>query len=235
MMFKIDPAIFEKFPGFLIGVVVARGVHNDGLQSELFEELKREVQQIPAKIGSTPIAEHPQILPWREAYRAFGAKPKDYSCSIENLTRRIQKGDEVRHINTLVDAYNLISLQYLLPVGGEDLAAVTGDIQLTFATDHEPPVQLLGEKEARAPHVGEVIYKDDVGALCRRWNWKEADRTKLTPSTTEAILVIEALPPVSGATIEQATTALARLVQQYAGATISQYLLDKTNAAITLS
>ena len=75
------------------------------------------------------------------------------------------------------------ALNSLLPVGGEDLDKIVGDVLLTRAGTDEPAVFLLGEKEARAPHAGEIFYKDENGAICRRWNWKEADRTKLTPES----------------------------------------------------
>ena len=131
--------------------------------------------------------------------------------------RRAVKGQRLRSVNRLVDLYNTISLRHLVPVGGEDLAAVEGDVALTFATDHEPPVRLLGEPEARPPKPGEVIYRDRVGALCRRWNWKEADRTKLTEQTTDGFLVIEGLPPVGRALVESALAELAALVQRHCG------------------
>jgi DNA/RNA-binding domain of Phe-tRNA-synthetase-like protein len=98
----------------------------------------------------------------------------------------VLNGATIGHINNLVSLYNTISLRHILPVGGEDLDRIVGDILLTRAGDDEPAVFLLGEKEARAPHAGEIIYKDEVGAICRRWNWKEADRTKLTQETRNA-------------------------------------------------
>ncbi len=90
------------------------------------------------------------------------------------------------------------------------------------------------EKEARAPRVGEIIYKDEVGAICRRWNWKEADRTKLTQETQNAFLIIETLPPVTRATVETAIRELADLVKQYCGGTVSTAFLDKDNREIKL-
>jgi DNA/RNA-binding domain of Phe-tRNA-synthetase-like protein len=105
---------------------------------------------------------------------------------------------------------------------------------LTRAGNDEPAIFLLGEKEARAPREGEIIYKDDVGTICRRWNWKEADRTKLTQETKNAFLVIESLPPVPRNTVETAIHELADLVQQYCGGTISTAFLDKDNREVKL-
>jgi DNA/RNA-binding domain of Phe-tRNA-synthetase-like protein len=229
MLLTITAAIFEKFPETRLGVVVAKGINNRGQHAEVLELLRLEQNAIPERIGSTPVMEHPHIAPWREAYRAFGAKPKDHPSSVENLLRRVLKGNTISHINTVVDIYNAISLRHLVPVGGEDLDTLQGDILLTTATDHETPVTLLGEKEARPPYPGEVIYKDDLGAICRRWNWKEADRSKLTESTKNLFFVIETLPPISQETLEGATRELATLVNTYCGGEVTPVFLDRVS------
>ncbi len=134
-----------------------------------------------------------------------------------------------------MDLYNTISLRYLLPAGGEDLDRTQGDIVLTLAGENEAPVKLLGEPEARPPYPGEVIYKDDFGTVCRRWNWKEADRTKLTPQTRRAILVLEGLPPVDAQEIQSATETLAAMIQAHCGGTLTHAVLDRDRPEIGLS
>lgn len=234
MKLVITDTIFDDFPELVLGVVIVHNIDNSQDRAEITEMLRQAEAALPGKFGSTPLIEHPHIATWREAYRKFGAKPKDYPSSVENLTRRVLTGAPMGHINNLVALYNTISLRHLLPVGGEDLDKIVGDVILTRAGDGEPVIFLLGEKEARAPRVGEIIYKDEVGAICRRWNWKEADRTKLTQATQNAFLVIETLPPVTRATVETAIRELADFVRQYCGGTISTAFLDKANREIKL-
>ncbi len=234
MKLVIADAIFDEFPELVLGVVILHEIDNTQTRAEITEMLREAEAGLPGKFGGKPVIEHPQIVPWREAYRKFGAKPKDYPSSIENLTRRVLGGTTLRYVNTLVSAYNTVSLRYVLPVGGEDLDKVVGDVLLTKAGPDDPAVTLLGEKEARPPHVGEIIYKDDLGAICRRWNWKEADRTKLTEDTHNAFLVIEALPPVPKATVETAIGELADLVKQYCGGTVSTAFLDTDHREVQL-
>ncbi|HSU83804.1 MAG TPA: phenylalanine--tRNA ligase beta subunit-related protein, partial [Thermoanaerobaculia bacterium] len=159
---RVTEEVFSRFPEVVLGVVIAHGIDNSGDGAGLAGPLRQEEERVRASLAGAQIAEHPHIAPWREAYRQFGAKPKDYPSSIENLARRVLKGWSVPHVNPLVDLYNTISLRYLLPVGGEDLDRVQGDVLLTLATDQEAPVHLLGEPEARPPKPGEVIYKDDL-------------------------------------------------------------------------
>jgi DNA/RNA-binding domain of Phe-tRNA-synthetase-like protein len=234
MKLVITDTIFDDFPELVLGVVILHNVDNSQDRPEITGMLRQAEAALPAKFGNVPVIEHPYIATWREAYRKFGAKPKDYPSSVENLTRRVLNGATIGHINNIVSIYNTISLRHILPVGGEDLDKIVGDVLLARAGSDEPAALLLGEKEPHAPHAGEILYKDDVGAICRRWNWKEADRTKLTLETKNAFLVIEALPPVRRAVVETAIRELADLVKQYCGGTVSTALLDKENREVKL-
>jgi DNA/RNA-binding domain of Phe-tRNA-synthetase-like protein len=234
MKLVITDTIIDEFPEVVLGVVIMHNIDNSHNRPEITEMMRQAEVTLLGKFGNTPVIEHPYIAAWREAYRKFGAKPKDYPSSVENLTRRVLNSATIRHINNLVSVYNTISLRYLLPVGGEDLDKIVGDVLLTRAGNDEPAVILLGEKEARPPREGEVIYKDEVGAICRRWNWKEADRTKLTQSTKNALLIIETLPPVTRETLEIAIRELADSVIQFCGGTVSTAFLDQDNREIKL-
>ncbi len=233
---RVAPAIFAAFPEARIGVVAFEGVRNDRPDPELGALLERESADAVRRLGAMPVTEHPRIASWREAYRRFGAKPKDHPSSIENLLRRVAKSGPPRRIHPLVDLYNAVSLRHLVPVGGEDLDAVSGDVELRFAGEGEPAVRLLGEplESARAPKVGEVIYADEAGALCRRWNWKEADRTKLTEKTTRGFLVVEALPPVGREELDAALADLAALVERHCGGKVRTEVLDRENPSFRL-
>ncbi len=234
MLFRIDPIFFELFPDAKIAAVYVSGLDNRGKSSEIEALVRNAEKDLPQMLQGSPLTEHPRIAPWRDAYRQFGAKPKKYPSSIENLVRRTLKGETSRHINKLVDIYNAISLRHLVPVGGEDLDRVEGDIVLTRAGEKELPIKLLGENEERAPVAGEVFYRDEVGAICRRWNWKEADRTKLTEETQNAVLVIESLPPVGLNELESAAADLAGRIEEHCGGTIRARILDEAHRQIDL-
>lgn len=231
---RVSEKIFAMFPDVLIGVISAKEIDNSLENKEVLETLHREENRIRERFANQQLSEYPQIAPWRDAYRKFGAKPKEYQSSVENLIKRVTKGYSLPHINMLVDLYNTISLRHIVPAGGEDLDQIQGDIELTFADENEPPVKLLGEPEARSPKPGEVIYKDSVSAICRRWNWKEADRTKLTGTTRNAILVIEAFPPVDHARLDEILQELSTLVNEFCKGDIRPTIIDKNNVEVDL-
>ena len=90
-----------------------------------------------ARIKAEAIAEEARIRCWREASRAFGAKPAEFRSSIEAMARRALTNDRLPSINALVDIGNLISLRHLLPAGAHAIDMIAGDIALRFATGAE--------------------------------------------------------------------------------------------------
>lgn len=216
MQFIIEDAFRDRFPEASIGLVVASGIDNRLGTKEAAAGLAAANVSAATLLGDADLAAHPAIAPWREAYRRFGVKPSRYRSSIESLLRSA-RGDGVRSINPLVDLYNSVSLRHFLPCGGEDLAAIAGDLRLTLAKGGESFVP-LGADEEQPPAAGEVVYADDLGIVCRAWNWREADRTKLSEDTSRAVLVIEALPPRSLDDLRAACDELAVLVTEHLGA-----------------
>ena len=214
----------DLFPDALIGTVTVRGLDNtrsvDAAAALLHEQIARTAETLP----ESDLAQHPAIAPWRTAYAKFGVKPSKVRSSIENMLRSVGSG-RLRSINPLVDLYNVVSLAHLLPVGGEDLAAIEGDIRLTRAQGNEHFVP-LGGSEPEPPPAGAVIYRDDAGVICSCWNWREADRTKLTESTTDAVLVIEAIPPIERGQLERALTDLMTSVMDHLDGTAHVQILD---------
>ena len=231
---KIDDSIFRKFNGLIIGITVAKGINNTGIIEEIQNEIEEESKRIREIYNTETLSSNPKIDIWRKAYHEFGAKPKENKSSVENLYRLVLEGIKLRHINKLVDIYNFISLKHMLPVGGEDTDKIVGDVVLTFAGANEAPVLLLGDKEPRPPHEGEVIYKDDVSVICRRWNWREADRTKFSEETKNCILIIEGLPPVTREEVENATKQLKELVEKHCGGNVIYAILDKEKSRIEI-
>jgi DNA/RNA-binding domain of Phe-tRNA-synthetase-like protein len=134
---------------------------------------------------------------WRDAYRAFGAKPQRTPCSVEALRKRVQRDGTVPPVNAVVDLYNAVSLRYALPIGGEDADAYAGTARLVIAQGGETfDTAQNGEPKAEMIDPGEVIWRDDRGTTCRRWNWRQGVRTRITDGSTAMWFVLERLDPM---------------------------------------
>lgn len=228
MKFKIDSKIFEQFPDLNIGIVTAKGIDNKGNNEDILNLIKEKVQEIKANFNTETLSQNPKIDAWRKAYSSFGAKPKKYKCSVENLYRMILEGIELRHINKVVDIYNYISIKNIIPVGGDDTDKIDGNITLKFAQGDEPFTELNSE-ETKNPKEGEVVYVDDKEVLCRRWNWRECDKSKMTEETKNVALVVEGLPPTSKEDVEKIIEELSELVQKFCGGEIKTFILNNSN------
>ncbi len=228
----VEAPFWALFPDALIGMVVVEGVDNSRNPAASAALLEGQIARTAAELGESDIGSHPAVVPWRSAYAAFGVKPSKYRSSIESLLRSAKAG-RLRSISPLVDCYNTISLRHRLPVGGEDLATLEGDVRLTRAVGDEQFVP-IGGTESEPPPAGAVIYRDDAGVICSCWNWRESDRTKLTATTRDAVLVIEALPPVTRAELEAALAALAALVGEQVGGDSRIAIANREHPALLL-
>ena len=226
MGFRVENALFEKFPDLAIGVVIATGIDNRGHGGAAAAFLREQVDAVRGSWSLGRLETDPRIVAWREAYRSFGAKPKKHRCSAENLIRTILDGEDLLPINVAVATYNAISLKHGVPAGGDDLDRVVGDIVLTFAEGDERFVPLNGT-EPMPPKPGEVIYRDDEDVLCRRWNWRECDKSKMTAESRNLCLVVEGLPPVSAEEVGRISAELADAVATFCGGSTSVHLVDR--------
>lgn len=233
MKFKVDHRVFERFSGLSLGIVLARGIDNSGKSDEIVKMIRDKEKDIRRSYQTEMLSLQPKIESWRKAYSTFGAKPKKYRSSVESLYRAVLKGDGLRSINKIVDIYNFISLEHMVPVGGDDLDKVEGDIILTFARGDESFTPLNSQEE-EVVKKGEVVYVDNRGVLCRRWNWRECERTKMTEETRNSILVVEGLPPVTKEDVLSAAEELRGLVERYLQGEIQTTILDEKTKEIEI-
>jgi DNA/RNA-binding domain of Phe-tRNA-synthetase-like protein len=226
--FVIEDSFWSLFPDAKIGVVICRGIDNSIKDKEQYAEMILEAEKEALKhLQDAEFSNNPVIKVWREAFQKFKTK-KGARSSIEALLKRVHNGNHLGTINPLVDIYNCISLRYALPCGGEDIDKFAGDIRLTKAVGNENFIT-LGTDKSELPYEGEIIYKDNDGAICRCWNWRESVRTMLTENTTNAFLCIELADESRIIEFENALKELAKTVQDNLGGTSKISILDINN------
>ncbi|MEH7108479.1 B3/B4 domain-containing protein [Bacillus sp. JJ1764] len=231
--FIIEDDFWTLFPHAKIGTVICEGIDNSIRDVEIYEGLLQEAEkEAQAFFSQEEFSNNPVISVWRDAFQKFKTK-KGARCSIEALLKRVKNGNHIGTINPLVDIYNSISLRYGLPCGGEDIDTFAGDIRLTRANGNEPFIP-LGSDENAPPFEGEIVYKDDVGAICRCWNWREAQRTMLTENTKNAFLCIELVDETRSDEFHLALRELSDLVSQHLGGTVKMEVLDIHNKQMTI-
>ena len=233
LTYSISRDIFDKFPGYCRGVVLAFDVHNGPSPDRLIQMLRDAEACVRQQTTIENIAEHPHIKPWRDAFKAFGAKPSEYRSSVEAMARRALRNDELPSISSLVDIGNIISLQHLVPVGGHSMDELTQDISLRFASGKEDFIP-FGSTEIEHPLPGEVIFVEGNTVLARRWTWRQANLTLTLPETHSIEFNIDRLPPVELEEIHTIANQVMGLVSEFCGGRMRYEILSVNNQQLKL-
>jgi DNA/RNA-binding domain of Phe-tRNA-synthetase-like protein len=204
---SIDPAVWTIAPGFrALSLRVTRPANvasnPDSVSATLHDA-------IAAVLASNPSWAEAHMSAWAEVFRGFGAKPQRSPCSAQSLRDRVLKNGTLGAIDPVVDLYNAISLKFAIPVGGENIAAYKGSPRLVAADGTEIfDTMKSGEPATEHPDKGEVVWRDDIGVTCRRWNWRQGVRTRIDANTTDMWFVLESLPEMPFEAVEEAGAAL---------------------------
>ncbi|MEV8034500.1 phenylalanine--tRNA ligase beta subunit-related protein [Streptomyces sp. NPDC086182] len=203
-------------PGFTHVAVEADGLVNGPSTEGTSVLLDDAARRLAERLAGRAPHEDPHMAAWRATYTAFGSKPSRTRNSAEALAKRALSGAGLPRINVLVDIYNAISVAHLIPVGGEDTDHIRGAMRLVRATGDEDFVTVAGGAETvEHPDAGEVVWRDDTGVTCRRWNWRQGPRTRLTEQSASAVFLLESLAPMPVTDVETAGNELAELLQKF--------------------
>jgi DNA/RNA-binding domain of Phe-tRNA-synthetase-like protein len=237
MLFRIEEPVFQMFPQFCRGIVAAAGIDNSRPSPEL-EALLREQEEKMRQDPAIDLAMNPRLQVWKDAYRQFGSNPNKFTPSIVFLAKQVKSGKPVRSISPAVDAFNIISLKHIIPCGGDDMGSVEGDVTLGRAASDETFAPIFKPEEIEHPEPGEVIYVNRLTkkVLCRRWNWRNADFSKLAPETRNLGINVDGMmPSISRSEIEEAAEELKELLLRHCGGRIGVYYLDAQNSEIEIA
>ena len=207
----IDQAVAELAPEFrALSIVVGAAplIHPEVAQSALDRACKA-VQEGGPSWGEAHLAA------WAETFRKFGAKPQRTPCSAEALRKRVLRDGSLPSLDPIVDLYNAISIEYAIPVGGENIEAYVGCPRLVVADGTEPfDTMKEGAPAFEYPDPGEVVWRDDKGVTCRRWNWRQGVRTRLGADAKSMWFILESLPAMPLEALTEAGDKLIEGLQQ---------------------
>jgi DNA/RNA-binding domain of Phe-tRNA-synthetase-like protein len=207
----IAPEIFARQPDFHLVSIVVRNATVRLPNAQVLEDV---IAAAEASVGHDEATRDAHLAAWADTYKGFGAKPNRTPCSAAALIKRVRKDGVLPRISPLVDAYNAVSVLYGIPVGGEDLDLYRGLPRLLIASGDEifETVE-QGEPVMEHPDLGEIVWCDDRGVTCRRWNWRQGRRTMVTADSTALWLVLEALKPTSADRLKAVATHLSDVIR----------------------
>ena len=210
MQFQHSADIWRDFPRLVPGALYLEGMTSTAEVAPRADRFAAIAKSRLAAVGTE--SELPEIQAWRRAFAAMGLKPTQYRCASESLLRRFRKEGSLPGLHPLVDLCNAVSLAFAVPVAVFDVSAVTGPLEVRYATGDEEYLTFAGDVEHPAP--GEVIFADDAGqAHARRWTNRQSGRSAVRDSTTRALIVAEALHDSAPADIAELVAALTAEIQ----------------------
>ena len=217
-LFLIDPEVAAAFPEIHVGIAVIREVMVERETAKV-EELKAEsLRAVRERLSGTSTGSLPRVASTRRIYRKFGVDPTSRRPSAEALLRRVISPDRgLYRVNTVVDVYNVCSVQSQLPMAAYDLGAIAFPIRLRFSVEGEE-FRAIGQQAPDTLKAGTLVYADQQGVICRDFNHRDADRTKVTLETTDLVLFVDGCDAVTRDELEDTLrTTAARLIDHNGG------------------
>jgi DNA/RNA-binding domain of Phe-tRNA-synthetase-like protein len=236
MRYIIDMAIFGPLPDYTRVVLVARQLDNTQNAAAGRNMLRKAAQAAGLIFENQASTNHPHFTPWQLAYEAFG---------ITDVLSGKAEGPEKQgipallHLRTedtpLTNILNAFALQNLLPVGGDDLDRVAGNVWLRPARGNELFIPAGHPERPESPDIGEIVCVDDGPyVLRRRWHGRQGDTARLTSQTRNALIYLDCLPPINRAKAEELAGKLTRLVAGFFGAQVETHFLTREQPAIEI-
>lgn len=185
MEILISPEIREKCPRLCVGKVEA-DVVNSETSEVLWNRIREAEAALRERYTTDSVKQMPPIEATRRAYRALGKDPSRYRPSNEALVRRILKGNELYHINTLVDINNLASIRWGYSIGGFDCDKIQGD-RLTLGVGRAgEPYEGIGRGALNIEFL--PVYRDAKGGIGTPTS--DNERTKMGLDVRHLLFVI---------------------------------------------
>lgn len=181
----IDQDLLNVYPKIRLGLL--RFKTNVESSNEKFWEYMdtKVIPEVKKEIEGKQWSEISGVKGSRLAYKAFGRNPGRYRVSSEALLRRVRRGDELYHINSVVDVNNLLSIKSGLSVGSYDLNKIKGTIQLKKAGQGEG-YEGIGKKYLDMENM--LVLADEQGAFGS--SMSDSTRAMVTDSTKDVLVVI---------------------------------------------
>ncbi len=200
-----SPEIWRGFPELVPGVIVARGIAGNVSVDAKVASLADVARE---RLAGGTEAQLPEIQAWRRTFTRMGLKPTQYRCASESLLRRFRKEGALPPIHPLIDLCNAVSLAFAIPVAVFDVSRITGGLEVRHASGSERYEAFSGETEG--VEAGEVIFADEAGmAHARRWTHRQSGLSAVRATTTDVLIVAEAMHDSGAVDVERLVATLA--------------------------
>ncbi len=215
MRLIIDPALRSEIPG-LAALLFAIGDLHVGESSEELERFRSErVTAVRSSYDLETLKDLPAIRAYRDFFWRVGIDPTKVRPASEALLRRVLQGKDIPRINTLVDSYNIASVESQVPLAVFDASKVTGDMVMRKAMAGERFLG-IGMKEPDTLSGKEVVVEDH-GSLIAVYPYRDADLSKVTLETRDVLVLVCGVPGIELGRLEEAKRLAGERITRFCG------------------
>ena len=211
----IDPSVSEKWPSMKIGWAIMKNVKIQQ-KDEKLEKEKIKVLKALKNVTVEEIGKFPEIESYRKLYREMGVDWHSRRPSPEALLRRVAQGKGLYTVNTCVDSYNLVVMKNHISVGAFDLDKMTMPFTVNRAKSTDQII-LIGEDKPTVIIEGAVCYYDKEGPFNQYFNYRDADRTKVTQSSKNIVINVDGVFNIDSDQVEKVLNETIAMVEKYCG------------------
>jgi DNA/RNA-binding domain of Phe-tRNA-synthetase-like protein len=152
-----------------------------------------------------------------------GIDPTKVRPAGEALTRRVLGGRDLPRLNTLVDAYNLASIETSIAVAAFDLERVKGDALLMRRAVSGEAFRGIGMDSPDTLAGAEIVIEDqESNELVAVYPYRDSDKSKITERTREVLFLMCGVPGIDLSALEGARD----MTREYVG----RFCLGSTDA-----
>jgi DNA/RNA-binding domain of Phe-tRNA-synthetase-like protein len=203
--------------GLRAGAIVFRNVRVAATEPALRAEIAAEVEGLRSRFPEPLVVRNlPEVVSFQEILRRVGVNPRREQPSVERLLLAAVKRGDLPAINTLVDAYNLVSVRSFCSLGAHDLDCIESPVSLRLLTGTESftPLGRTTEEEVTA---GEFGYTDGQDRVLCRLDLLQADFSKVTLTTRNVLLIVEGTGSHPTELLREAVAEVIERVTRYCG------------------
>jgi DNA/RNA-binding domain of Phe-tRNA-synthetase-like protein len=190
-----SPDVARKFPDLQICIGQINGLRNEKTNDQTQKLTGNVYERVRARYRLETLKDDPTVRAYRDFYWKLNIDPTKTRPSGEALLRRILHGDDLPRISTVVDAYNLASMETIIPMSGFDADRLNPPFHVGFAKDGEAFVG-IGMNKPLSLMDNTLVLTDERQILCI-YPYRDSDRSKITLQTRNAMIIAYGSPGIT--------------------------------------
>lgn len=215
MLLEVDHGLSARFPGLSARIIRIRGVEVRREHPEL-ERFKAEIiERVRARWTLDQLREHPLFRAYRDFFWRVGVDPTKTRPAAEALVRRLLHGRPLPRINTLVDTYNLASVDTAVALAAFDEDGLVGELLMREAEAGEEFLG-IGMERPVVLQGGEAVVADGE-KLIAIYPYRDADACKIKERTGNVLMLVCGVHNIDDETLERAGRIAVEYVTRFCG------------------